>query len=283
MVVLQTRYAPYIAPAVEGQIADTADSEVGTRLCETVAGIPFGKAVSWGAGPKSCVLGGATKFVGLSVRDITLVLAPVDPLSTTPNPLDAYGRYTNVSVMSRGHMWVKPQALVVPGDDAYYDGTSGVLGNSATGMAASGWVRFSRQPVAGETLQLGTPNATLTFVASGATGDQVNIGATMGDTIAAAAAVLDGSATAGFSTLTFRADPASVTGAPSGADTIYIQNNAVGTGGNAIPITSGPAGMTKSGAVLSGGTASAVAITAGKWITGAIGGQLAIVSLGIQQ
>jgi hypothetical protein len=277
--VLQTRYAPYIAPGVEGMISEMVDSEVGTRLCETAAGIPFGKAVGWGAAAKGCVLGGAS-FLGLSVRDITLALAPVDPLSNTPNPLDAYGRYTNVAFMSRGHMWCKPQALVAPGDALFYDTASGVLGNSASGLAASGWVRFSQQPVAGNTLVIN--GATLTFVASGATGDQANIGPTLGDTVANAAAAMDASATAGFAALTFRADPASPVGAPSGSDTIYIQANAVGTAGNALAITSGPTGMTKSGATLAGGTAAATAITAGRWVTGGIGGQLAIVSLGIQ-
>ena len=55
-------------------IADTTPSTVGTRICETTAGIPFGKAVSWGSNAKGCILGG-TPFFG--VRDITLSLAPV--------------------------------------------------------------------------------------------------------------------------------------------------------------------------------------------------------------
>jgi hypothetical protein len=276
--VLQTRYSQYIAPGVEGMISEMTGSEVGTKICETAAGIPFGKAVSWGAGPKGCVLGGA-KFCGLTVRDITLVLTPVDPLSVTPNALDTYGRYANVAVMSRGHMWVRPQALVAPGDDAFYDPASGLLGNAAAGLMASGWVRFSQQPAVNSTLVIN--GATLTFVASGATGDQANIGPTLGDTVANAAAAMDASATAGFAALTFRADPPAPVGAPQGADTIYIQDNASGVLTKAI--TSGPVGMTKSGANLAGGTAAATAITAGKWVTGAVGGQLAIVSLGIQQ
>ena len=97
--VVQTRYAPIIEPAVEGMIAEMTGSEVGTRVCETVAGIPFGKAVSQGTRPKGVIIGGAA-FVGLSVRDITLMSTPVDPLSETPNPLDVYGVYTNVAVMS---------------------------------------------------------------------------------------------------------------------------------------------------------------------------------------
>ena len=277
-VILQTRYAPSIAPAVEGMIADMTPSTVGTRICETAAGIPFGKAVSWGTGAKSCIIGGA-KFVGLSVRDITLVPTPVDPLSSTPNPLDAYGKNTNVAVMTRGHMWVKPQALVAPGDDVFYDPASGVLGNNVGGMMASGWVRFSGQPL--DTNQLVINGATLTFKAVGPIGaNEALIGLTLADTVANAVKAMNDSATAGFAALTFAADPPPL-GNVNGADTILIQDNAVGVLTKAI--TSGPAGMTKSGANLTGGSAAATAITAAKWLTGAIASQLAIVSLGIQQ
>ena len=62
--VLQTRYSQYIAPGVEGMISEMTGSEVGTKICETAAGIPFGKAVSWGTIAKGCILGG-TKFAGL--------------------------------------------------------------------------------------------------------------------------------------------------------------------------------------------------------------------------
>ena len=71
MVVLQTRYSPGIAYGVEGMISDMTPSSVATRICETAAGIPFGKAVSWGTNAKGCVIGGSS-FLGLSVRDITL-------------------------------------------------------------------------------------------------------------------------------------------------------------------------------------------------------------------
>jgi hypothetical protein len=115
------------------------------------------------------------------------------------------------------------------------------------------------------------------------TGDQVQIGATLGDTVAAAAAVMDASATAGFAALTFRAEPPTPVGGGSGADTILITANAVGTAGNALAITSGPAGMTKSGATLAGGTAAGTAITGAKWLDSATAGQTARITLGIQQ
>ena len=51
---------------------------------------------------------GGSNFLGLSVRDITLVNQNVDPQSSVQNPLDAYGYRVNISVMSKGHMWVLP-------------------------------------------------------------------------------------------------------------------------------------------------------------------------------
>ena len=279
MVVLQTRYAPGIAYGVEGMISDMTPSTVGTRICETAAGIPFGKAVSWGTGPKGCVIGGAS-FLGLSVRDITLSLTPVDPLSTIPNPLDVYGRYTNVAVMSRGHMWCKPYALVAPGDSVFYDPATGLLGNSGSGLAASGWVRFSGQPADTNTVSINGVN--LTFKAVGPIGaNEALIGITLQDTVANAVRALNDSVTAGFAALTFAAEPPAL-GLINGGDTILIQSNAVGVAGNALPLGAGPTGMTKSAGTLLGGTAAATAITAAKWLTGGIGGQLAIVSLGIQ-
>jgi hypothetical protein len=278
-IVVQDRYRVVIQPGVEGQIAEMTGSEVGTRVCETAGGIPFGKAVGFGTGAKGCVLGGANNF-GLSVRDITLVSQSLDPYGTAVNPLDTYGLRTNVAVMSRGHMWVRPQGIVTPGSAVYYDVTTGVLGTSATGMAASGYVRFSQQPVDGNTLVIN--GATLTFKASGATGDQANIGATLGDTVLNAVNALNASVTAGFSALTYAVDPPSP-GPPNAGDTILIVADAVGVAGNALAITSGPPGMTKSAATLLGGTAAATSIPSAYWVLPAQAGQLAIVSLGIQR
>jgi hypothetical protein len=277
--VVQTSYRPQIAYGLEGMISDETGSEVGTRLCETASGITFGKACSQGNRPKGCILGG-TNFVGVSVRDITLALVSVDPLSAVDNPLDAYGMWTNVAVLTRGHIWVKPQGLVAPYDPVYYDTASGKFGNSATGLAASGSVTFARNPSNNETLVIN--GATLTFVTGTPTGDQVKIGDTLGDTVANAAAVMDGSATAGFAALTFRADPPTPVGGGSGADTILIQANAVGVAGNALAITSGPAGMTKSGATLAGGSAAGTAIVGARWLDAGLGGQTARIALGIQ-
>ena len=261
-------------------ISEMTGSEVGTRICETAAGVTFGKAVSQGFRSKGCVIGGAA-FVGITVRDITLSMVSPDPLSNVDNALDTYGQWTNVAVCSRGHIWVKPQGLVSANDAVYYDTGSGKLGNSATGLAASGWVTLARQPANNETLVIN--GATVTFVTGTPTGDQVKIGDTLGDTVTNAVKLLNDSATAGLAALTFAADPPTPVGGGSASDTILIQANAVGVAGNALAITSGPAGMTKSGATLAGGTAAGTLIAGAKWLDSGIAGQTARITLGIQQ
>ena len=277
--VVQTSYRPQIAYGLEGMISEETGWEVGTRICETVSGIGFGRAVSQGARAKGCVIGGAA-FLGVTVRDITLSLVSPDPLSNIDNSLDTFGLWTNVAVCSRGHIWVKPQGLVAANDAVYYDTASGRFGNSATGLAASGWVTLARQPANNETLVIN--GATVTFVTGVPTGDQVKIGDTLGDTIVATTKLLNDSATAGLAALTFAAEPPTPVGGGSGADTILIQANAVGVAGNALAITSGPAGMTKSGATLAGGTAAGTLISGARWLDAGMGGQIARISLGIQ-
>ena len=278
--VVQTSYRPQIAYGLEGMISEETGSEVGTRICETVAGIGFGRAVSQGTRAKGCVIGGAA-FVGVTVRDITLGLVSPDPLSNVDNPLDTYGLWTNVGVCTRGHIWVKPQGLVSANDAVYYDNANGRFGNSATGLAASGWVTFARQPANNETLVIN--GATVTFVTGAPTGDQVRIGDTLGDTVVNLTKLMNDSATAGLAALTFAADPPTPVGGGSASDTILIQANAVGVAGNALAITSGPAGMTKSGATLAGGTAAGTLISGAKWLDAGLGGQVARITLGIQQ
>ncbi len=275
--VVQTRYVPQIAPGVEGMISDMTPSAVQTYVNETAGGITFGKACGWGTGAKGCTLGGPN-FLGLSVRDITLVNQNVDPQSSVQNPLDTYGYRVNVAVMSKGHMWVMPQDIVAPGESVYYDEVSGRLGNAAAGLQASGWVKFAANPSDGQTLVIN--GATLTFKASGATGDQANIGATLNDTLVNAVAALTASVTAGFTALRFKTDPPQPLGGGGGSDTILIVDATAGALTKAI--TSGPPGMTKSGATLTGGTAAATLIAGGKWRSAAVAGQLAVVSLGIQ-
>jgi hypothetical protein len=130
MVAVQTTYSATMQPGLEGEIASMYDDDdVTTCIVETAAGILFGRAVSEGANARGAVLGGATKFIGLSVRSVTQI--PIAPNTT----YDAYARYDNMSVMIEGDMWVRPVAAVTHGSPGTYDSTTGQLNPAAAGVA----------------------------------------------------------------------------------------------------------------------------------------------------
>jgi hypothetical protein len=130
MPAVQTTYSPTMQPGVEGLVATMMDDDnTETRICETAAGIPFGRAVSEGANARGAVLGGATKFIGLSVRSITIV--PVYP-NVTP---DIYPQYSNMGVMLEGDMWVVAVAAVTHGSPATYSASTGQLNPASAGVA----------------------------------------------------------------------------------------------------------------------------------------------------
>lgn len=118
MAFVQSTYSENIAIAVAGMLAD-ADHSVDTRVCETAAGIGFGVACGQGTANNGVRLGAAaaTGFVGISVRDKTLVNSEGDE----------YQQYNNVGVMTRGDIWVTVGADVVAGNDVTFVASTGVL------------------------------------------------------------------------------------------------------------------------------------------------------------
>ena len=123
---VQDTYTARIEKARAGMIAGS-DFNTKTGICETVAGIGFGLAVSQGANSdQGVVLGGASKLLGVSVRDITLGAE-----------IDAYPRYANVGYLSRGQIWVSPAVSVVPQDAVTYDSATGRFSNTG-GVAVPG-------------------------------------------------------------------------------------------------------------------------------------------------
>jgi hypothetical protein len=283
--VVQRTYRPQQAPGVAGMIVDETRASVITRQCATAAGIGYGLAVSQGTKDTDAVIGGAA-FIGLTVRDVTVDQIPLDPLySGGPIPVDTYPQYKDMGVMTTGHMWVQclgGGATGVKGGDALFANAAGQLSNSASGTSATGSIVFSKIPANNETITINA--VAITFHTSGATGDDMNINyPTLGDFVAALANKLNGSATAGLTPLQFRADPPSPggSGQGSGANTLLIGAETVGTAANAYTLATTCAGSTVSGATLAGGAATATAIVGGYWLTSAIAGQLAVVSLGI--
>lgn len=136
-------YAVGMQPGAEGMIATQLDDDdVETRICETAAGIPFGRAVSEGVNARGALLGGATKFIGLSVRSTTEI-----PLEG--QTVDYYQRYANMGVMIEGDMWVRPVAAVTHGSPATYSSSTGQLNPAAAGVAIAG-SRYLTSAGAGE-------------------------------------------------------------------------------------------------------------------------------------
>jgi hypothetical protein len=117
-------------PGLEGQIATQMDDDgVETRICETAAGIAFGRAVSEGANARGAVLGGATKFLGISVRSVTAY--PIYPATV----VDTYVQNSNMGVMLEGDIWVVAVAAVTHGSPATYSSSTGQLNPASAGVA----------------------------------------------------------------------------------------------------------------------------------------------------
>ncbi len=112
------------------------------------------------------------------------------------------------------------------------------------GDPASGFVRFTDNPTAEETVILN--GVTWTFKASGATGDETDIKASLTLTLDELVTDLNGSADVDIDDATY---------SKQGTDRLVIVHDTTGTAGNAYTIASGTSENTISGATLLGGFA----------------------------
>lgn len=131
---------------------------------------------------------------------------------------------------------------------------------TAAGVPATGTITFAVQPLANATVTLN--GVAITFVSSGATGNQVNIGANLQATLTALVNFIN--ATAAFN----------VNFIAVGTQGTILNLTAVvgGTAGNALTIAASVA--TPSGATLSGGAAGGTGITLTGKYTGILGNQI---------
>ena len=117
MAVVQSTYSDEISEAVAGMAVNMTNWDVDTRICESAA-IGFGLACAQGTNDKGALLGGAlADFVGVSVRDITLV-------HDTP---DQYEEADNLGVANEGDWWVQTSVATSPTDPVHYDATTGIF------------------------------------------------------------------------------------------------------------------------------------------------------------
>jgi hypothetical protein len=102
-----------------------------TRIVQPASGIGIGRAVSQGATPKEAILGGAAAtFLGITLRDITLVAAAT--AIATP---DLYLENQNIGIMNAGDIWVIAVNGCTAGAAATFDATTGQLNPAAAGIA----------------------------------------------------------------------------------------------------------------------------------------------------
>lgn len=133
-------------------------------------------------------------------------------------------------------------AWAVPRTQPYYPRTS-------PAVAASGTIRFTANPAAGETF--GLNGTTITVVASGATGNQINRGAALANTLENLIAFLQASTDANLSAALYMLAGGGDAGDTDG--TLYITHLTPGAAGNAFALATTTT-ATLSGATLSGGT-----------------------------
>ncbi len=111
-----------------GAFADMSGWDADSYMAEGTIG--FGLAVSKGAADKGALLAG-TLFIGISIRDITIVHSTADQ----------YQSGDVVSVATRGDIWVRAKENVVARTAVKYDTTTGELGKAAgTAIAGAVWM-----------------------------------------------------------------------------------------------------------------------------------------------
>lgn len=119
-----------------------------------------------------------------------------------------------------------------------------LFGDPATAaVAASGSIAFASQPAANSTIAVN--GITWTFVTGTPTGNQIEIGGTLGVTLTNAAAALNGSASPQVAAATYAA---------SGGTTLTVMHDTAGPAGNAFTLAASAGSHgTVSGATLKGG------------------------------
>lgn len=114
--VVQSTYGGNISPAVAGMWANMTNWDADTRIAE--GNIGFGLACGQGTADRGAVLGGALAlFVGVSVKDITLV----------HDTADRYETNDNMAVGNEGDIWVQTSVAVTPADPVHYSSTTGIF------------------------------------------------------------------------------------------------------------------------------------------------------------
>lgn len=122
----QISYELSIPVAYPGLIYAQFPSEIQSFLVETVAGIPFGVAVSRGTDAEEQIVIGGSVFVGITIRSLDREGA-ANTGDIQYNVTEAAG------VMRAGYIYVTCPTGCVPTDVVKYNTTTGVIDSGAPG------------------------------------------------------------------------------------------------------------------------------------------------------
>jgi hypothetical protein len=123
---VQSTYADNIAVGYVGAIANEEPRTLISRNVEDSGGLAFGLAVMQGSEDKGCVVGDASDFLGVTVRDQSV--DPADP--------DAFEYMANARIMTEGVILVANSGGVSAGDPVVAL-ADGALGTGSSPLVAN--------------------------------------------------------------------------------------------------------------------------------------------------
>lgn len=123
---VQTTYTATIPKAYAGLVADNNPYRIITKICETVAGIPYGRKVSRGTSDDQAVIGGATGHLGIAVR----VHNQENTLGTESQ---TYRETDAMAILQEGSVFLYVTTAGSPGDPLYSVDADGTIGAGAPG------------------------------------------------------------------------------------------------------------------------------------------------------
>lgn len=127
-ITIQNTYLTDYVQGFPGMLADGATQNRVSRTVEDVAGIGFGKAVFQGAGDHGVTATPGTKFKGIVIADIGIVVPVGGAVDTIP-------QLGTASLLDQGDIWVTAGANTTAGAVAYVT-SGGVITPTATSNTA---------------------------------------------------------------------------------------------------------------------------------------------------
>jgi hypothetical protein len=123
---VQTTFNETIRQGLPGMINRMVDYNAVTRSAGG-SDIPACRAVSQSASNDiDCVIGGTlVGFIGITILDPT----NVQPIGSG-TPLDAYARYTNVGILTKGEIFATTVVATLAGDPVHFVAVDGTLTNT---------------------------------------------------------------------------------------------------------------------------------------------------------